>query len=170
VSWIKSPWSWLWLWLCCATPLQAEDLVGVVYVSGGDLHTETHIDVDKSHHGPRLCPGEIDYRIRHLSQLQVRTVGTWQLRQGGVKDCFAASSFQILRMVGGREAAVGRLSASESGGYLLTGDDGKIERLADLTPRLRQMMGEQVILDLKPMANPAITDVNKVVVSYRRYP
>jgi len=170
MRWIKASWSWLWFWLCFATPLQAEDLVGVVYVSGGDLHTETHIDVDKSHQGPRLCPGELDNRIRHLSQLQVRTVGTWQLLQGGVKDCFAASSFLVLRMVSGREAAVGRLSASADGGYLLTGDDGKIVRLADLTPRLRQMMGEQVILDLKPMANPAIADVNKVVVSYRRYP
>ena len=168
MRWIKAP--WLWFWLCFAAPLQAEDLVGVVYVSGGDLHTETHIDVDKSHQGPKLCPGELDYRIRHLSQLQVRTVGTWQLLQGGVKDCFAASSFQVLRMVGGREAAVGRLSAAADGGYLLTGNDGKIVRLADLTPRLRQMMGEQVILDLKPMANPAIAEVNKVVVSYRRYP
>ena len=156
--------------LCFTTRLQAEELTGTVYVTGSALRTATHIDVDHNGGGPRLCPCDLDNRIRRLGELQVQVVGTWQLLKDGVRDCFAPKSFRVIAMVSGRDAAVGKLSATAAGAYTLTAADGALLQLVDLPGHLREMMGEQVILDLKPMGNPAVKEVNRVVVSYRRYP
>ena len=164
-------WKLLYLMgLCFATPLQAEVLTGTVYVTGSALRTATHIDVDHRGDGPRLCPCDLDNRIRRLGDLKVQVVGTWQLLKDGVRDCFAPKSYRVIAMVGGRDAAVGKLSTNADGTYTLTAADGALVSLVDLPQHLREMMGEQVILDLKPMGNPAVKEVNRVVVSYRHYP
>ena len=75
----------------------------------------------------------------------------------------------MVKATSGRDAFVGTLS-EQDGNYVVTGGDGKAQRLLSVPEGLRKLSGQKVILDLKSMEAPSAKDASSSVVTYAAFP
>lgn len=153
-----------------AVPAFAEDIEGVVRVSGSSINQKVLLSEASTFVGPTLCYGDVAKRVGRLTGMTVKASGEWQIsKKSGEKTCIEAKSFVVTKVPNGRTAVVGTLGEKD-GAFTLTGDDGKETTLADVPDGMRKLAGKKVILDLKAMENPAAKEVPAKVVSYSEFP
>jgi hypothetical protein len=147
----------------------AEDLEGVVVSVGSALNTSVMLTKENEPKGPKLCYDDVGKRVRKLSAMTVKVTGNWKTNDKGAKTCFEASDFTVLKTSSGRDAVVGTLG-EKSGVYQVTGGDGKVLKLGEVTSGLKKLNGQKVILDLKSMESPNAKEPTYKVVTYAAFP
>ncbi len=151
------------------TPVLADDLAGSVIVVGSSVNMRVLLTEKGAADGPALCTNEVSKKIRKLLRLEVQVTGSWKMKDSGTKDCFDATSFKILKHSSGRPPVIGILT-EDGPNFIIKGEDGRVNRLSDITSGLTKLKGKKVILDLKPMDAPGQKDISFKVVSYSEYP
>jgi len=158
------------LLLALSTSAKAEELEGSVIVVGSSINMRVLLTKKGAADGPALCTNDVSKKIRKLLRLEVQASGSWKMKNGtSTKDCFEASSFKILRHSSGRPPVIGILT-EDGPNFIIKGEDGRVNRLSDITSGLTKLKGKKVILDIKPMDAPGQKDVSYKVVSYSEYP
>ena len=152
-----------------ASAARAEEASGRVRVVGPAISVEVVLAPEGGNDGPNLCRTDLAKRLRHLAAMTVKVTGEWQLKKDGSKRCFDAADFTVVKATSGRDAVVGLLS-EKGGNFVVTGDDGKEQRLLSVPDGLRKLSGQKVILDLKAMESPTAKDASSSVVTYAAYP
>lgn len=152
-----------------AAPASADELSGAVITFGWSLNTTVRLNQPNEKNGPKLCMNDLAKRIRKLSAMTVKVTGEWTKDDKGENKCFEATDFTVQKTSSGRDAIVGTLS-EKSGSYQVTGDDGKVMTLGEVTGGLKKLAGQKVILDLKAMDNPAAKEATYKVVTYAAFP
>ncbi len=147
----------------------AEDLQGTVVSVGSAMNTTVMLTQPTDPKGPTLCYTDVTKRVRKLSAMTVKVSGAWTTNQKGEKTCFEVTDFDVLKTSSGRDAVVGTLGES-GGAYQVTGKDGKVMTLGEITGGLKKLKGQKVILDLKSMNSPAAKEPTYKVVTYAAYP
>lgn len=155
--------------LSLAWPAQAEDLTGTVVTVGSSLTTTVMVTPAGEAKGPSLCYTDLAERVRKLTAMTVKVSGDWKLNDKSEKKCFEASEFTVLKTSSGRDAIVGTL-VETSGVYQVTGGDGKIMTLGEVSGGLKKLSGQKVILDLKAMESPNAKEPTYKVVTYAAFP
>jgi hypothetical protein len=150
-----------------AAAAHAEDLEGAVLTVGTTLNREVMLLPPKADKGPGLCANDVMKRVGKLSGMTVRASGAWHGE--GKKRCFEASDFAVVKTSSGRDAVVGTLEARD-GGFAIGAANGQSYTLADVPGGLKKLVGQKVILDLKPLAGSAGAAGKYVVVSYGSHP
>jgi hypothetical protein len=145
----------------------AEDLEGVVLTVGTAVNREVMLTPPKTDKGPHLCASETMKRVGKLSGMTVRANGDW--KGDGAKKCFEASDFTVVKTSSGRDAVVGTLEAKD-GGFAIGAANGQTYTLAEVPGGLKKLVGQKVILDLKPLAGSTGAAGKYVVVSYGSHP
>ncbi len=153
--------------LLLAAPALAEDLEGVVAISGSAINAKVTLGTASG--SPVICRDETGKRIGRLTGMTVKVTGEWALNKDGGKRCVTATSFSVVKMSSGRPAVVGLLSQKD-GSYVVAGDDGAVHTLADVPTGLKKLDGQKVIIDVKPMETPAAGPSAFKVVSYAPFP
>jgi hypothetical protein len=157
------------LFLALSTPAQAEDLAGSVIVVGSSINMRVLLTEKGAADGPALCTNDVSKKIRKLLRLEVQVNGSWKMKDATKKDCFDATSFKILKHSSGRPPVIGVLT-EDGPNFIIKGEDGRVNRLSDITSGLAKLKGKKVLLDLKPMDAPGQKDISYKVVSYSEYP
>ncbi len=157
------------LLLSLGTPALADDLAGSVIVVGSSVNMRVLLTEKGAADGPALCTNDISKKIRKLLRLEVQVNGSWKMKDANTKDCFDATSFKILKHSSGRPPVIGILT-EDGPNFIIKGEDGRVNRLSDITSGLVKLKGKKVILDLKPMDAPGQKDISYKVVSYSEYP
>ncbi len=159
----------LMMMMMAAAPALAEELEGTVLTVGNALNTEVMLTQPKENKGPNLCYTDLVKRVKKLAAMSVKVTGDWKVNAKGEKTCFDATDFTVTKTSSGRDAVVGVLS-DKDGVYQVTGDDGKVMLLSDVSGGLKKLSGQKVILDLKAMDSPASKEATFKVVTYAAFP
>lgn len=155
--------------LLAAPAALAETVEGVVKVAGGGLNAEVMVAAS-GNTGPVLCGmSDMTKQVKHLAAMTVKVDGEWKTNKEGQKTCFSPAAFTVTKMSTGRDAVVGKLTQKD-GKYLVTTDDGKVQTLEDVSPGLKKLEGQKVILDLKQVDAPKGQDAASKVVTYAAFP
>lgn len=152
-----------------AAPAAAESLEGTVVSVGSSLNTSVMLTQPNEAKGPKLCYTDLAKKVRKLAAMTVKVSGDWKTNDKGDKTCFEATDFTVLKTSSGRDAIVGTLG-EKSGVYQVTGGDGKVMTLGEVTGGLKKLNGQKVILDLKSMESPNAKEPTYKVVTYAAYP
>ena len=142
---------------------------GVVQIKGSALKSITLVSFGDKKEVIRICTSATEQRIRHLTDLTVRVTGEWQATKSGEKDCLDARDYVVLKASSGREAVTGLLSRSGAG-YVIESADGRKLVLQEVPDGLKDLVGINVVVDVKSIASRQAAEATKVVVSYRPLP
>lgn len=146
-----------------------ESLEGVVRTVGSALNQKVLVTPGSDFSGPQLCRDEEAKKISRLTSFTVKVDGAWKMTKEGKQDCFDAATYTVTKTLNGRPALVGVLS-KEGSGFVVTATDGSKHPLTEVPEGMKSMVGKKVILDLKPMDNPALKEAASKVVTYSEMP
>lgn len=142
----------------------ADQLQGLVRVTGNAPFKQVMITKPNEFAGTTLCPGDKTKRVMNLESLVVKIYGGEKTLSA--TKCFEIGSFTVLKTPAGNAAVVGQLQEKDGAFSLLT-DDGRTLPLSDVPGGMRSMNGKKVVLDIKPITG---TSVRYQTVFYLEFP
>jgi hypothetical protein len=143
----------------------ADQLQGLVRVTGNAPFKQVTITKPSEFVGTMLCPGDKAKRVMNLESLVVKVWGN--PKEIGAVKCFDIGSFTALKTPAGNDAIVGNLQEKE-GSVVLLAEDGRTVKLVDVPVGLRSMVGKKVVIDVKPQTN--LTSSAFQAVYYAEFP
>ena len=158
------------LLLLTASPAFADEVQGLVRITGNAAAQTVMVTPPGEFKGPEICRGDGAARVSHLESMVVKVTGDWKNPPDVINKCLEPKDIDVQKTTLGHDATVGQLVADKSGSYAVKGTDGKTTPLGEIPDGLKKLVGKKVILDLHQMPNPALKDAGSVVTSYSEFP
>ena len=145
----------------------ADQLSGLVRVSGSAPFRQVTITKETEFSGPSVCPGDQAKRLVALESMVIKVWGTHQNKNG--TECFDVGSFSVVKTPAGRPAVVGVLRKINEK-YQLVTEGGKTLNIVDMPDALKNLGDKKVILDLKAVEAEGLVASGYSTVYYAEFP